>query len=152
LGFMDAAWKYSAFGVSEVRSEFLSATQSQYGWSAFTDGYYFNVVRSLPVTSGHGGYDDYGGGYWNPSWFLEMARARDLTKPCWYLPMWYGNTPADRYRLEQYLSFITNIQGMAKPPDMQVHNPATTPAADGIVASNKLMARLGTIFTTMPVT
>ena len=71
---------------------FLSLTQSQYGWSAFTDGYYFNVVRSLPITSGHGGYHDFGPGYFNPSYSLEMARARDYWKPCWYLPTWYGNT------------------------------------------------------------
>ena len=102
---MDAAWKEAQFGVSQVRPDFLSLTQSQYGWSAFTDGYYFNVVRSLPVTSGHGGYHDFGPGYFNPSYFLEMARARDLGKPCWYLPTWYGNTTTDQFRLEQYLSF-----------------------------------------------
>ena len=51
-----------------------------YGFSAFTDGYYFNVVRSLPITSGHGGYHDYGLGIFNPSLFLEMARARDRWK------------------------------------------------------------------------
>src|SRR5262249_38753327 len=56
LGFMDAAWKDSQYGVSRVRPDYLSVTQSQYGWSAFCDGYYFNVVRSLPITSGHGGY------------------------------------------------------------------------------------------------
>ena len=67
LGFMDAAWKESQFGVSQVRPDYLSLTQSQYGWSAFTDGYYFNVVRSLPITSGHGGYHDFGPGFFNPS-------------------------------------------------------------------------------------
>ena len=94
-----------------VRPDFLSVTQSQYGWSAFTDGYYFNVVRSLPVISGHGGYNDYGPGYFNPSYFLELARARDLAKPNWYLPTWYGNTTADEFRLEQYLSFQTEHPG-----------------------------------------
>ena len=93
-----------------------------------------------------------GRGYFNPGWFFEMGRVRDFQKPIWYLPTWYGNTPSERFRLEQYLCFMMNLQGMAKPPDMQVHNPAATPAADGIVESNKLMARLGTIFTTMPVT
>src|SRR5207253_472555 len=81
LGLMDAAWKESQFGVSYVRPDFLSLTQSQYGWSAFTDGYYFNVVRCLPITSGHGGYHDFGLGTFNPSYFLEMARARDYWKP-----------------------------------------------------------------------
>jgi hypothetical protein len=152
LSLMDAAWKDAEFGVSKVRPDFLSVNQSQYGFSAFTDGYYFNVTRSLPVASGHGGYDDFGAGYFNPSYFLEIARARDYNRPCWYLPTWYGNTPAERYRLEQNLSFITNIQGMCKPPDMQVQHPATTLAAEGIVETNKSMARLGTIFTTMPVT
>ena len=70
-----------------VRPDFLSATQSQYAWGSFTDGYYFNVARSLPVISGHGGYDDYGCGYFNPVHYLEQSRARDLVKPCWYLPV-----------------------------------------------------------------
>ena len=152
LGFMDVAWKEASFGVARVRPDYLSVTQSQYGWTAFTDGYYFNVTHSLPVVSGHGGYDDYGLGYFNPSWTLEMARARDFRKPCWYLPTWYGNTPADRFRLEQYLSFMTNIQGLMTPPDIDPFDPASKPAAEGVVESNKLMARLGTVFTQMPVT
>jgi hypothetical protein len=150
LGIMDAAWRESQHGVSRVRPDFLSVTQSQYGWSAFTDGYYFNVVRSLPVSSGHGGYHDYGLGYFNPSYTLEMARARDTHKPCWYLPTWYGNTTPDQFRLEQYLSFQTNIQGMMSPPDCE---PAINGGPrQGIVESNQLMKRLGTIFTTMPPT
>jgi hypothetical protein len=150
LGLMDAAWKEAQFGVSTVRPDFLSLTQSQYGWSAFTDGYYFNVVRSLPITSGHGGYHDFGLGYFNPSYFLEMARARDHAKPCWYLPTWYGNTTPDQFRLEQYLSFQTNLQGMMSPPDLEPAINAT--GRQGIVESNQLMKKLGPIFTTMPVT
>jgi hypothetical protein len=150
--FMEAAWRHAAFGVSHVRPDFLSANQSVYGWSAFTDGYYFNIARALPIINGHGGYDDYGGAYFNPSFTHEFGRMRDLGKPNWYLPTWYGNIPANRFRMEQYLSFMTNLQGMMKPPDIQVHRPAETPAAEGVVESNKLMARLGTIFTTMPVT
>jgi hypothetical protein len=152
LGFMDAAWQDAQFGVSAIRPDYLSVTQSQYGWSAFTDGYYFNVVRSLPVISGHGGYHDYGPGYFNPSYTLEMARARDLARPNWYLPCWYGNTTSDEFRLEQYLSFQTNIQGMMSPPDLEPGDPVKSKAAAGIVQSNKLMGRLGTIFTTMPPT
>ncbi len=151
LGFMDAAWKDSQFGVSHVRPDFLSVTQSQYGWTAFTDGYYFNVVRSLPVISGHGGYHDFGPGYFNPSYFLEFARARDYSRPNWYLPAWYGNTTADQFRLEQYLSFQTNLQGMMSPPDLDPGQPEKSKAAEGIVESNRLMGRLGTIFTTLPV-
>jgi hypothetical protein len=147
LSLMDAAWKESQFGVQRVRPDFLSLTQSQYGWSAFTDGYYFTVARSLPVTSGHGGYHDFGPGFFNPSLFLEMARARDQWKPCWYLPCWYGNTTSDQFRLEQYLAFQTGVQGMISPPDLE---PATNPSARaGIVESNQLMKRLGPIFTTM---
>jgi hypothetical protein len=146
LGFMDSAWKESQFGVSQVRPDYLSLTQSQYGWSAFTDGYYFNVVRSLPVTSGHGGYHDFGPGFFNPSFFLEMARARDFTKPCWYLPTWYGNTTADQFRLEQYLSFQTHLQGMMAAPDCE---PAVNGVPrQGIVESNQLLKKLGPIFTT----
>lgn len=150
LGFMDAAWKEAQFGVSQVRPDYLSLTQSQYGWSAFTDGYYFNVARSLPITSGHGGYHDFGPGFFNPSYFLEMARARDHWKQCWYLPTWYGNTTSDQFRLEQYLSFQTGIQGLMSPPDLE---PATNPSArQGIVETNHLFQKLGPIFTTMPVT
>jgi hypothetical protein len=150
LGFMDAAWKEARFGVSFVRPDYLSLTQSQYGWTAFTDGYYFNVARGLPVNSGHGGYDDYGPGYFNPSFFLEMARARDFAKPEWYLPQWYGNTPDDRFRAEQYLSFMTGVQGMMSPPDL---DPALNAGArQGIVESNHLMQKLGPVFTTLPVT
>jgi hypothetical protein len=152
LGFMDAAWQDAQFGVTAVRADYISATQSQYGWSAFTDGYYFSVVRSLPVISGHGGYHDFGPGYFNPSYFLEMARAHDLARPNWYLPCWYGNTTSDEFRLEQYLSFQTGIQGMMSPPDLEPGDPSKSKAAAGIVQSNKLMGRLGTIFTTMPPT
>jgi hypothetical protein len=147
--FMDAAWKHASYGVREVRSDMIPATQSVYGWNAFTDGYYFNVVRSLPVMSGHGGYDDFGGGYFNPSYTFEFGRMRDLDKPNWYLPAWYQGMPSDRFRLEQYLSFMGNLQGMFKPPDQTVHRPSTCPTSAGIVESNKLMGRLGTIFTTM---
>jgi hypothetical protein len=152
LGIMDAAWQDAQFGVSAVRPDYLSATQSQYGYSAFTDGYYFNVVRSLPVISGHGGYHDFGPGYFNPSQFLEFARARDFARPNWYLPTWYGNTTPDEFRLEQYLSFQTNIQGLMSPPDLDPFDPDKSKAAQGIVESNHLGGRLGTIFTTMPVT
>jgi len=152
LGLMDAAWKESQFGVSCVRPDFLSATQSQYAWGSFTDGYYFNVARSLPVVSGHGGYDDYGCGYFNPVHYLEQSRARDLLKPCWYLPVWFGATPAQRHRLEEYLCFMTNIQGMITGPECDPFDPAHRPPAEGLVEANKLMARLGTVFTTMPVT
>ncbi|HLX63835.1 MAG TPA: hypothetical protein VKX17_21365, partial [Planctomycetota bacterium] len=150
LGFMNAAWKEAQFGVSYVRPDFFSVTQSQYAGTAFTDGYYFNVVRTLPIDSGHGGYHDWGPGYFNPSYTLELARARDFNKPDWYLPTWYGNTTPDQFRLEQYLSFMTNLQGMISPPDIE---PATNALPrQGVVESNQTMLKLGTIFTQMPVT
>jgi hypothetical protein len=150
LSLMNAAWKEAQYGVSSVRPDLLSLTQSQYGWSAFTDGYYFNVTRSLPVTSGHGGYHDYGPGYFNPSYTLEMARARTFDKPCWYAPTWYANTTNDQFRLEQNLAFMTNLQGIMSPPDLE---PATNLGGrQGVVECNQLMRRLGPIFTTLPVT
>ena len=149
--FMESAWRAGAFSVNWVCPDWLSATQSVYGWHAFGDGYYFNVVRCLPVISGHGGYFDYAGGYLNPGYFMEFGRLRDWNKPAWYLPTWFGCSSV-LYRLQQYLTFMINIQGMCKPPGFNVQNPGgkDTPD-DGIVESNKLMARLGTIFTTMPV-
>lgn len=152
LGLMDAAWKDAQFGVAQVRPDYVSATQSQYAYGAFTDGYYFSVARSLPVVSGHGGYHDFGPGYFNPGMFLEFARARDLARPNWYLPAWYGNTTADEFRLEQYLSFQCNLQGLMSPPDLEPAQPSKSKAAQGIVESNHLLARIGTIFNTMPVT
>lgn len=150
LGFMDAAWKDAQFGVSSVNDRFLSLTQSQYGFSAFTDGYYFNVVRSLPMISGHGGYDDWGPGYFNPSLTLEISRARDHARDNWYLPLWYGATESNRARAEQYLSFITHLEGLITPPEME---PGGRPALrQPLVESNQLMKRLGTIFNAAPVT
>jgi len=152
-GFMDAAWQFAKFGVSQVKPDFLSITQSVYGWTAYSDGYYFNVVRSLPIVSGHGGYDDWGLTYLNTIWFSDFgARIRDTEKPYWYLPSW-GNLPSDRMRMEQYLSFMSNLQGMGTHPGTTMQNPAGLPnTADGVVESNKVMTRLGTIFTTMPAT
>ena len=60
-----------------------------YGFSAYADGYYFNVVRSLPLISGHGGYSDGQTGIYYPAWHMEYGRMRDLNKPYWYLPSWY---------------------------------------------------------------
>lgn len=150
LGLMDAAWADGKFGVERVKPSLLSATQSQYGYMAFSDGYYFSVVRSLPVISGHGGYHDGGLNYFTPSWYLEIARARDFARPNWYLPAWYSDTTSDQMRCEQYLSFQTNIQGLMTPPDCE---PAMSPfTRQGIVESNLLCQKLGPIFNTMSVT
>ena len=144
--FMESAWKEAAFGVQYVRPDYLTLNQSQYAWFGFTDGYYFNIARALSVTSGHGGYDDGGLSYLQPLYYVVMARARDLDKGCWYLPCWYGGTPSNNFRMEQYNSFQQGIQGLISPPDCE---PAINPGPrDGLVESNKIMGRLGTIFAT----
>ncbi len=149
--FMESAWKEARTGVEKVNPTYLSATQSQYGWTAYADGYYFNVVRSLPVISGHGGYDDGVGAYLYPGYHLEFGRMRDLNKPVWYLPTWY-NISTDNFRLEQNLSFMTGLQGMATPPWFKAHDPQGKQESQGVVETNKIYAKLGTIFTNMPTT
>lgn len=151
LGFMEAAWKLARFGVEYVRPDYLSGTQGVYGWNAFSDGYYFNTLRSLPILCGHGGYDLWGPGWYHPSLTMAMGRVRDLQRPAWYLPAWDAET-TDRLRMEQYLSFAMNLQGMMIPPPIKVSRPWAEPCTDGAVESNLLMGRLGTIFSTMPVT
>lgn len=152
LSILDAGWKYAQFGVQQVDPKLISVTQSAYGFSAYADGYYFNVARSLPVLSTHGGYDDFGAGYWNPAFTFEMGRMRDYSKPNWYLATWNGKMPPNQYRMETWLCFMRNMQGIAKPPDAQVHKPESMgEAAEGIVEVNRIAERLGTIFTTMPV-
>jgi hypothetical protein len=125
--FLEAAWKDAAFGVSFVRPDYLSANQSVYAWYAYADGYYFNPARPLPVLSGHGGYDDMPAGYLCPSFYLELGRMRDFHKPVWYLPTWYDEITSPRYRLEQYLSFITNIQGLIMPPPIKATGRRSSP-------------------------
>ncbi len=155
--FMEAAWRYAASGVSAVRPDFIATTQGMYGWNCYTDGYYFNIARAENVICGHGWYEDITWGYHAPAIGVEMGRIRDLQKPVWYMPTWAG-TPPERFRMNQYLSFMLNIQGMMKPLPMAVYRPslarhdAGTDLTAGVVESNKAMARLGTIFTTMPVT
>ena len=141
LGFMDAMWKASRQDLERLKPGYLAITQSQYGWTALHDGYYFNVARSMPVISGHGGYNDFWLRNFNPSFFLEFALPRQLDKPTWYLPEWYNMTP-ESFREEHNLSFIAGVQGMSTPPGLN----AKSPAAPGITESNKLFARLGTIF------
>ncbi|HUT33213.1 MAG TPA: PQQ-binding-like beta-propeller repeat protein [Planctomycetota bacterium] len=149
LGFMEACWKHVSSGVNLVRPDWLTATQSQYGWDAFSDGYYFNIARSLPVINGHGWYSDV---YWlnlAPPMASEFGRMRDWHRPCWYMPTWWQMNTAHT-RMEQAMSFIQGLEGMMWPG-----SPAWAPSQDngmpGIVEMNRLMLRLGTVFTTMPV-
>jgi hypothetical protein len=143
LGYMEALWRQARFAIEKMKPDFLSVTQSQYGWSALADGYYFNVVRSLPVVCGHGGYDDYGLRTFNPLWYLAFALPR-TQQPTWYLPEWFSQT-SEQFRCEHYACFAEGIQGMCTPP-MSVWNPAAQPCTDGIVEANKVMLSLGTIF------
>jgi hypothetical protein len=147
--FMEAAWKDARFGVDQVKPEFISVTQSQYAWNGYTDGYYFNVVRPLPVISGHGGYDDGPGSYFYPAYHQEFGRMREMNKPNWYLPNWGNTTRDELYRLEQYLCFMNNLQGLAKSPDPSMNKPFAAASSPSIVETNKLGLRLGTIFATM---
>ncbi len=141
LGLMDALWKTTKDAFTRLKPDYLCVTQSQYGWYCFHDGYYYNVARSLPIISGHGGYSNYLLMTFNPSYYLEMALPRQTDKPTWYMPEW-NMMSADSFRGEHNLSFITGIQGMSTPPGLN----ANTKTAAGIVESNKLFARLGTIF------
>jgi hypothetical protein len=150
--FIDAAWKDARFAVDLVKPDFISVTQSQYAWNAYADGYYYNAARSLPVISGHGGYDDGPGSYFYPAYYQDFGRMRQSNKPNWYLPSW-GNIKNDElYRLEQYLCFINNLQGLAKSPDPSMDHPFAAATASSIVETNKMGLRLGTIFNAMPPT
>jgi hypothetical protein len=147
--FLEAAWKDARFAVDQVKPDLISVTQSQYAWNGYTDGYYFNVVRPLSVISGHGGYDDGPGSYFYPAYHQEFGRMREMDKPNWYLPNW-GNTARDElYRLEQYLCFMNDLQGLAKSPDPSMNAPYAAATSPSIVETNKLGLRLGTIFSTM---
>jgi len=149
LSFMDAAWKDAQFAIAYAQPQFMTLTQSVYGYSAYADGYYFNVVRSLPLISGHGGYSDGYGGFMYPAVTMEYGRMREGDKPYWYLPSWYM-MGSDQYRLEQYLCFQNGLQGQMKPPDYHIHTPNQCANAEGIVEANKLQLRLGTIFANLP--
>jgi hypothetical protein len=147
---LEAAWKLSCYSINAVRPDFLPISQTQWAWQDFDGGYYFNVNRPYPVVSRHALYDYKYGGDFSPSFAFEFGRIRELSKPNWYLPMW-GCGRSDLFRAEQYLSFIENLQGIAKPPDLLAHRPSQTNAEQAIVESNQLMARLGTVFETLPV-
>jgi hypothetical protein len=150
--FMESAGRNGTFAVNYVDPRLITATQSMYAWYAFGDGYYANIARAFPVMSGHGGYDDLAGGFLCPGFFFEFGRARDFNKPVWYLPQWWAAIPSPVYRLEQYLTFMMGPQGIMISPASHCEAPGLQPQSDALLESNRLMARLGTIFTTMPLT
>jgi len=150
LGYMEALWRQARYAVEKLKPGFLAVTQSQYGWSALADGYYFNVARSLPVICGHGGYDDYGLRTLNPLWYMAFALPRQTETPTWYLPEWFSQT-SEQFRCEHFACFAEGIQGMCTPP-MSVWSPAAQPCTDGIVEANKVCLSLGTIFAQPAVT
>ena len=141
LGYMEAFWRASRDAVERLKPGALAVTQTVYGWPSTYDGYYFNIARSMPIVSGHGGYAHFGLWNFNPSYFLEMAMPRQLDKPTWYLPGWGEYTNA-QVRQEQYLSFITGIQGLAQPPMVRLKSPGF----EAIKETNQVAQRLGTIF------
>jgi hypothetical protein len=142
LGFMDAFWKASNDAIGRLKPGYLPVTQSQYAWWALYDGYYFNVARSMPIISGHGGYDDGSLRNLNPSFFVTMALPRQREKPTWFLPEWFDLT-AEQFRLEHNLSFITGIQGLSTPPGITLKSRS----APAVFEANHLFQRIGTIFT-----
>lgn len=142
LGFMDAFWKSANEDLSRLKPGYIAVTQSQYGWTALFDGYYFNVARSLPVISGHGGYSSYWMMNMNPTFYLEFSLPRQLDKPTWYLPRWDDDS-SDEVRLEHNMTFITGIQGISSPPGLSI----SARGAAGTTETNKLYQKIGTIFT-----
>ncbi len=148
--FMEAAWKQSAFEVKYIDPNYLAATQSVYGWYCYSDGYDFNISRPLSITCGHTEYDSGPGRHLFSSFYAEMGHARDTQKPYWCLPIWNSGSPSAYYRLEQYATFITDLQGMAVNPYYSYATPSKAPDSDGIFESNYLMLHFGTVFTTMP--
>jgi len=142
LGYMSGFWKASRDAVERLKPGAQAVTQSMYGWYSLYDGYYFPVARSMAIICGHGGYSDGGTRNLNPSFYLEFAMARQLDKPTWYLPTFYDGMSSDQIKLENYLSFIVGIQGLASMPFIN-HETICTP---GVTEANKAMARLGSIF------
>ncbi|MCL2701487.1 MAG: hypothetical protein FWE88_07320, partial [Phycisphaerae bacterium] len=141
MRYMDAFWKASRDAIERIKPGMLAVTQTVYGWPFLYDGYYFNVARSMPVISGHGGYNDSGLMNLNATYYLECSLPRQWDKPTWYLPEW-GNYTSEQYLLEHYMSFITGIQGLEVPPQM---NPKAR-GAEGVTQANRTVLRLGTIF------
>ena len=149
-GFMEAFWRQAYWPMQMMKPGFLAVTQSQYGWYSLTDGYYFNVARSMPVICGHGGYDDHTLRQLNPSYYLEYSLARQLDKPTWYLPEWFDGDN-DTFRAEHYLSFVTGINGLCAPPGAAPWNAPKQRFSEGLIEANKTMAALGTVFAKPPI-
>jgi len=147
---MEAAWKQSAFEAKYVDPKFMAATQSVYGWYCYSDGYDFNIARQLSVTCGHTEYDSGPGRHLYSSFYAEMGHARDTQKPYWCLPNWNAGSSSGFYRLIQYATFMTDLQGMAIDPYYNYAKPQSAPDSDGLFESNYLMTHFGTVFTTMP--
>jgi len=87
---------------------------------------YYQCSAQHADRHGQRGYDDFGPGIFNPSFFLEFPVRATGAGPTGTCPL-YGNMPPDRFRLEQCLSFMTNLQGMITPPDMEPARNPTTP-------------------------
>ena len=147
---MEAFWQRGVDVVRKVKADFLPVTQASYGWFAISDGYYFNIERPMPIHSGHAnGYDVMESGYFQPMVDMQFGRMRQWDQPMWYLPTWFVSS-SENTRLQQYHSFMMNVQGLATPPWPNIHDPWAAPA-EGYIEANYTMTRLGTVFSTMPV-
>lgn len=160
---LESAWKRPAYGVHRTDADFITVNQSIWAWDSYTSGHYFNEVRGLDALFGHGKYSWANvAGFYLPPMTWEFGRARNTAKDSWHLPGWYSEQ-SDLFRQEQYMSFQLHLTGIAKPPWLHAHRPKGydpndewcsiqrlfPDITDGIVESNKRMAQLGTIFTTM---
>ena len=134
---MEAAWKDARAGVEQVNPDFLSVTQSQYAWNAYTDGYYFNVVRSA---AGHQRARRLRRRRGRLSLSrlsrLEFGRMRDLRQAGLVSAHLVQHAPPTISAWSSTCRFMDGLQGMAKPPELRCLRPVQAAAtAQGVVES-----------------
>ena len=78
-----------------------------------------------------------------PSIPMKWAACGRPNKPNWYLPTWGNATDDELFRLEQYLCFAQNLQGLAKPPDPSMNNPYAANTAHSMVETQQARAAAG---------
>ena len=127
LSFMEAAWKYAQFGVSQVQPDLLSVDAERVRVERLRRRV---LLQRRPAAAGHQ----------RPR--RVRRRAGQLLLPV--VPPRVrpdarseqaGVVSADVVRRRRptttgwsrYLSFMTGLQGMAKPPDYHIQKPETTP-------------------------
>ncbi len=147
LSFIESAWRAMDEKVRVICPDYLTVNQHMYAWYAYGDGYYTNVGRRLSVLNGHGG-DDAGDGYF-PAVYLAMGRARNYDKPAWYMPTFTSTLSSIMAKNEHYQTFMHSA-GIMVP--LWESSLAKAKSSTGLVESNKLFARLGTILEHLPAT